>query len=72
MKKLFIIAFLALGFYQAQSQVTFKPGLRGGLNFSHFTKGDSYNTYYTDQYGNYVSTTNRDEYTSKTDFYVGF
>ena len=33
MKKLFIIAFLALGFYQAQAQVTFRPGLRGGLNF---------------------------------------
>jgi hypothetical protein len=72
MKKLFIIAFLALGFYQAQAQVTFRPGLRGGLNFSHFTKGDSYNTYYTDQYGNYVNTTNRDEFTSKTDFYLGF
>ncbi len=73
MKKLFIIAFLALGFYQAQAQVTFRPGLRGGLNFSHFTKGDSYNTsYYDSNLGYYVNTTNRDEFTSKTDFYVGF
>ena len=64
MKKLFIIAFLALGFYQAQAQVTFKPGLRGGLNFSHFTKGDSYNS---------GSSSNvKNDFTSKTDFYVGF
>lgn len=73
MKKLFIIAFLALGFYQAQAQVTFRPGLRGGLNFSHFTKGDfdNYNGGYYDYNGNYIPYSNP-EFTSKTDFYIGF
>ncbi len=46
---------------QVQAQVTFRPGLRAGVNFSHFTEGDEY----------YSEDTNA-EFTSKTDFYAGF
>ena len=70
MKKLFIVTIIALlGFTQTEAQVTFKPGLRGGLNFSHFTKGDNYTNYYGNSYssGNIVV-----DYNSKTDFYIGF
>ena len=71
MKKLFIVAIIALlGFTQMQAQVTFKPGLRGGVNFSHFTQGDNYNnnSYF---YGTSTPSSNND-FTSKTDFYIGF
>lgn len=71
MKKIIFIAMLTF-FGITQAQVTFKPGLRGGLNFSHFTKGDSYNDYYYDNNGNYVNASNRDNFKSKTDFYIGF
>ena len=74
MKKLFIVAIIALfGITQIEAQVTFKPGLRGGVNFAHFTKGDRYNNgYYYDGNGNYVSnTSNNNDFNSKTDFYVG-
>ncbi len=66
MKKFFIIASLAF-FGMTQAQVTFKPGLRAGANFSHFTKGDEFNYYY-DNNGNQVS----GDYSSKTDLYLGF
>lgn len=73
MKKLFIVAALCfIGFTQSNAQVTFKPGLRGGINFAHFTKGDPYNTYYYDSNGYYVSGTTRADYKAKTDFYIGF
>ena len=70
MKKLFIVAVLCFfGLTQSNAQVTFKPGLRGGVNFAHFTKGDNSNNY--DYY--YGTTTNgRVDYKSKTDFYLGF
>lgn len=48
---------------QIQAQVTFKPGLRAGVNFSHFTKGNYYD---------YNSINNNVSYTSNTKFYVGF
>jgi hypothetical protein len=72
MKKVFIIAFLAF-FGMTQAQVTFKPGLRGGINFSHISKGNNYdnNYYYYDNNGNYVNG-NRPDFKSKTDFYIGF
>lgn len=70
MKKLFIVALIALlGFTQTQAQVTFKPGLRGGVNFSHFTQGDSFTYGFYD--GNY-EVASMDNYKSKTDFYLGF
>jgi hypothetical protein len=68
MKKVFLTAIITFFAYtQTQAQVTFRPTLRAGANFSHFTKGDDYNYY--DNNGNPVGAP---EYKSKTDFYVGF
>ena len=65
MKKTIIIAlFCIFGFTQANAQVSFKPGIRAGLNFSHFSKGGAY---YDDNYSN----VSRD-FNSRTDLYVGF
>ena len=74
MKKGIIIVFFALvGIAQTQAQVTFKPGLRGGLNFSHFTQGDFYgSSYYDYNTGSYINSIDNTDYTSKTDLYVGF
>jgi hypothetical protein len=74
MKKQIIIAIIAFfGIVEAKAQVTFKPGLRGGLNLSHFTKGDLYNNnYYYDGNGNYVNGSSNTEFNSKVDFYLGF
>lgn len=66
MRRIFIIAMLAF-FGMIQAQVTFKPGLRGGVNFSHFTKGDNY-TYFNGV--EYVD--DQKDFSSKTDFYLGF
>jgi hypothetical protein len=66
-KGILILLFTFFGILQAQAQVTFRPGLRGGANFSHFTKGDDY--YYHDT--NNIDS-QRGNYTSKTDFYLGF
>ncbi|HEY6143031.1 MAG TPA: outer membrane beta-barrel protein [Flavobacterium sp.] len=63
-KGIVILLFTFLGIAQSQAQVTFKPGLRGGANFVHFTKGDYY---YDDYYG-----PDRVDFSSKTDFYIGF
>jgi len=68
MKKVLFIAMLAF-FGITQAQVTFKPGLRAGANFSHFTKGDEY-TYFDNNTSTNV--TQRDEFNSKTDLYIGF
>lgn len=69
MKKILTAAIFALiGCTQTHAQVTFKPGLRAGANFSHFTKGSDYDNY--DNY--YNSNDNRIKFESKTDFYVGF
>ena len=68
MKKEFFAAVLAFfAFTQTQAQITFKPTLRAGVNFSHYTKGDNQNYY--DSNGNSVSAP---EFKSKTDFYAGF
>lgn len=78
MKKGIIVALFALfGINQNQAQVTFRPGVRAGLNFAHFTKGDYINGGYTNLYYDpntmqYVSSTATNDYKSKTDFYVGF
>lgn len=60
-KGLIILFFAFFGALQTQAQVSFKPGLRGGANFSHFTKGDYY-----------YSNTNNVDYNTHTDFYIGF
>lgn len=71
MKKLFIAAVIGLfALSQAEAQVSFRPGVRGGVNFSHFTKGDSYTDFYYDG-SDYVYTNNRRDFGSKTDFYLG-
>ncbi|MEW5674709.1 porin family protein [Flavobacterium enshiense] len=56
MKKVIFVALLSfLGFTQADAQVSFKPGVRAGINFSHFTQTDNPN----------------EKFSSKTDFYAG-
>lgn len=78
MKKGIIVALFALfGINQNQAQVTFRPGVRAGLNFAHFTKGDYVNGGYTNLYYDpntmqYIGTTTTSDYKSKTDFNVGF
>ncbi len=72
MKRIFTIALLAFFGLITHAQVTFKPGIRAGVNFSHFTKGDKYDNGYYDTNGNYISVTNRDTYKAKSDFYLGF
>ena len=62
-KGLIVVFFALFGIVQTQAQVTFRPGLRGGANFSHFTKGDYY-------YSNNAS--NNVDYGTHTDFYLGF
>ena len=71
---LFLVVLTLLAFTQAEAQVTFRPGIRAGVNMSHFTQGDySYsNAYYYDANGNYVPYVDDSEFTSKTGFYVGF
>lgn len=49
---LIIMFFAFFGVMQTKAQVSFRPGLRGGANFSHFTKGDYY---YSDNMPNNVS-----------------
>jgi hypothetical protein len=66
MKKLFVIAIIAfIGITNTQAQVTFRPGLRGGLNLSHFSKGDQ--AFYNDNRSSTIR-----EYNAKSDFYLGF
>jgi len=68
MKKALMTIILAVfAFTQTQAQITFKPGIRAGVNFSHFTQGDYYNAYDS----NY-SPAYRNDFNSKTDFYAGF
>lgn len=69
--RILIVALLAF-FATTQAQVTFKPGIRGGVNFAHFTKGDNFGSYYYyDNNGNYVPG-DKPEFKTKTDFYLGF
>jgi hypothetical protein len=68
-KGILIVIFTFFGIQQADAQVTFRPGLRGGANFSHFTKGSDY---YYDPYNSSNNSSNNIDYTSKTDFYIGF
>lgn len=72
MKRIIIAALVCFAFSQAEAQVTFRPGVRAGVNFSHFTEGDNYDngSVFDPETGqNYR---NRPaEFSSKTDFYVG-
>lgn len=72
MKRILMAALLCLAFSQIEAQVTFRPGVRAGVNFSHFTEGDNYDngSVYDPQTQQYYR--NRPvETSSKTDFYVG-
>ena len=74
MKKLLIAAFVILGLSAANAQVTFKPGIRAGANFSHFTQGEQYfyDDVYYDEYNQMQYYNARPaDFTSKADFYVG-
>lgn len=75
MKKLVVAFFVIFGLSQAQAQVTFRPGIRAGVNFSHFTQGDQYyngnQTYYDQNTGQTIYYNAETEFKSKTDFYVG-
>ncbi|TRX31247.1 porin family protein [Flavobacterium sp. ZT3R18] len=68
-KGILILIFTFFGIQQADAQVTFRPGLRGGANFSHFTKGSDY---YYDPYNSSNNYSNNIDYATKTDFYIGF
>jgi hypothetical protein len=68
-KGLLVLLFLFFGLGQVKAQVTFKPGLRGGANFSHFTKGSNY---YADPYDEPSNVNSNVQYETKTDFYLGF
>jgi len=67
MKKILVVVIVLFGFGQAKAQVTFKPGLRAGVNFSHLTQGNDLG-YYDSSFRNEDNV----EFKSKTDFYVGF
>ncbi len=73
MKKILVFALFVMGITTISAQVTFRPGVRAGVNFSHFTEGDSYyESYYNDVTGEYYSVEQKDEFKSLTSFYVGF
>lgn len=59
-KGLLLVLFVFFGILESQAQVTFRPGVRAGANFSHFTKSDNYNNSYSNI-----------DFTSKTAFYAG-
>jgi hypothetical protein len=64
-----IAFFVFFGIFESQAQVSFKPGFRAGANFAHFTKG---NDYYYDPYNPSNSGNDYIDYTTKTEFYIGF
>ncbi|MDR6966078.1 hypothetical protein J2X31_000071 [Flavobacterium arsenatis] len=56
MKKLIVLAFFyAFGVSEGNAQVTFKPGVKAGVNFARFTQSDNPN----------------ERFYGKTDFYAG-
>lgn len=70
MKKILLAAFAFLAYTQVEAQVTFRPGVRAGVNFSHLTDGDQNRRQEFDsQTGMYYR--EGTEFNSKTDFYVG-
>lgn len=73
-KQILTAVFVLFAFAQIEAQVTFKPGIRAGLNLSHFSKGDGYTYYYNeDLYNPYINNNNNDgDFSSKPGFYVGF
>jgi hypothetical protein len=72
MKKFYFLAFL---FFASLSfaQVTFKLGLRGGANFSHFSQGKGVQEYwdYDESTNSYEEVKRSFKFTNRTDFYFG-
>lgn len=66
-KYFFALAICITTLTSVDAQVSFSPGIRAGLNFSHFTKGDTYSYYNGTEY-----VEGRDEFSARTDFYLGF
>lgn len=71
MKKLYFLFLLLISIF-AFSQVTFKPGIRAGVNLSHFSNGGNYTyyDYYNYEYDYYTDPYSY-EYKGKVDFYIG-
>ncbi len=65
-----VLVLFVFGISESQAQVSFKPGFRGGANFSHFTKDNDY--YYNDYNGSGNGDNLNDDFSSRTAFYVGF
>ncbi|CAM4272247.1 outer membrane beta-barrel protein [Flavobacterium terrigena] len=68
-KALYLFAIILGGITISNAQVTFKPGIRGGLNVSHFSKGND--AYYDDAYYYEGNNGQRRNFESKTSFYIG-
>lgn len=70
MKKTLIAALLLFGFAQVQAQISFRPGVRAGVNFSHLTESDDNRRieYDPETNMNYREGT---QFESLTSFYVG-
>lgn len=68
-KTLYLLAIFFGGITISNAQVTFKPGIRGGFNVSHFSRGND--SYYYDGYSGNQGNKNF-ESESKTSLYVGF
>ncbi len=69
MKKILLVAIAFLAYTQVEAQVTFRPGIRAGVNFSHFTHDDTEQLVYNPATGGYID--QRTEFKSTTDFYAG-
>jgi outer membrane protein with beta-barrel domain len=67
-KAVLAIVFALFAFAASEAQVTFKPGIRAGVNFSHFTQDDDLFNIDEDD----VDSEEEIDFSAKTDFYIGF
>ncbi len=62
--------------FAANAQVSFNPGIRAGINFSHLTKGNSnsFYSFYDYDFNSYYSTSPNStvDMKNRIDFYIGF
>jgi len=68
-----IFYFLAFIFFTNlfSAQVTFKPGIRAGANFSHFSQSNDNATYYYYNNSSYQTMKTNYDFKTRTDFYLG-
>lgn len=73
MKKVIVGVFLCfIGLTQVNAQVTFKPGIIAGINFSHFTKGDEFTRdYYYYSYDPVIDPSSKSEFSSTSNIFIG-